>query len=151
MSMVPMRLDDIAVAGDGNRFLVLLRTEEGEGDDGASVKVLPIVVDAMQAIAIAAGSNGKSPERPLTHDLMLSMVTAMGATVERVEVNDLRDGTYFATVWLERSGLPFEIDARPSDALALAVRAKVPIFVAEQVLETSALEEDTGGSTAAQA
>lgn len=151
MTMVPMRLEDIAVAGDGNRFLVLLRSEVDDGGDEASVKVLPIVVDAMQAIAIAAGSNGKSADRPLTHDLMLSMVTAMGATVDRVEVTDLREGTYFATVWLDRAGVPFEIDARPSDALALAVRAKAPIWVSENVLDTSALEEDTGGPAAAQA
>jgi uncharacterized protein len=101
--------------------------------------VLPIVIDALQAVSIAAGRQEERPERPLTHDLMLSMLSMLDAKVTKVEVTDLVDGTYYAMVVLERHGMRFDVDARPSDALALAVRTKCPIFVAEHVLEASGL------------
>ncbi|MDF1524580.1 MAG: bifunctional nuclease family protein, partial [Trueperaceae bacterium] len=106
----------------------------------------PIVVDALQALAIAAGRQEERPARPLTHDLMLSVLEMMGASLQRVEVTDLIDGTYYAMLILERQGMRFDVDARPSDALALAVRTKCPVFVAEHVLEASGLSDDVGGS-----
>lgn len=137
--MVEVTLEDIAVSGDdGARFLVLLKAPKGE--------LLPIVIDALQAVAIAAGRQSEKPERPLTHDLLLSMLGMLDATVARVEVTDLVDGTFYAMVVLERQGVRFDVDARPSDALALAVRAKCPIFVAEHVLEASGLSDDVGGT-----
>lgn len=141
-----MRLDDIAVSGEGKQFLVLLRPED---DDDA--RVLPIVIDAMQALAIAAGRNGDRPARPLTHDLVLSLIEVMGATVQQVEITDLKDGTFFAVLAVERSGLRYDVDARPSDALAVAVRAGAPILVAESVLEASALQDDTDHEGAVEA
>lgn len=137
--MVEVTLEDIAVSGDdGARFLVLLKSPKGE--------LLPIVIDALQAVSIATGRQGEPPERPLTHDLLLSMLGMLDAQVAKVEVTDLVDGTYYAMVVLERHGVRFDVDARPSDALALAVRAKCPIFVAEHVLEESGLSDDVGGS-----
>ena len=135
--MVQAQLEDIAVSGDGNQFIALLRSGDGE--------VLPIVIDAMQAISIAAGRSGDSVSRPLTHDLMLSMLEMLDARVARIEITDLVDGTYYAMLVLERAEIRMEIDARPSDALALAVRTDAPIFVAEHVLEQNALSDDTPG------
>jgi bifunctional DNase/RNase len=144
--MIRMRLDDIAVSGEGKQFLVLLRPED-EGD----ARVLPIVIDAMQALAIAAGRNGETPPRPLTHDLVLSLIEVMGATVAQIEITDLQDGTFFAVLAVERSGVRYDVDARPSDALAIAVRASAPILVAEKVLEASALQDDTDHEGAVEA
>ncbi len=136
--MVQVELEDIAVSADENQFLVLLRGPQGE--------LLPIQIDAMQAISIAAGRSAEKPERPLTHDLLVSVLEMLGASVARIEVTDLVEGTFFAMLVLERSGVHFEIDARPSDALALAVRTKTPIFVAEHVLQENSLRDEFGPS-----
>lgn len=141
--MVKVELEEIAVSGDDNQFLALLRSPDGE--------ILPIQIDAMQAIAIATGRSMESIERPLTHDLMVSVLELLGASVTRVEVTDLRDGTYYASLMLDRSGVIFEVDARPSDALALAVRVDAPIFVAERVLEQSGLRDEFDVSGGAEA
>jgi hypothetical protein len=135
--MIPMHLDDIAVSGEGKQFLLLLRSDD---DD----RVLPIVVDAMQALAIAAGRGGEKSPRPLTHDLTLSLLEVLDAKVVQVEITDLADGTFYAMLGVERGGVRFDVDARPSDALALAVRTDAPIYVAEEVLEKSGLSDDTG-------
>ncbi|UCH25178.1 MAG: bifunctional nuclease family protein [Trueperaceae bacterium] len=137
--MVEAVLEDIAVAGDGNQFLVLLRTKD---DD-----ILPIVIDALQAISIAAGRNQEKIERPLTHDLLLSLIELFDAQIDRIEITDLVDGTYYAILVLVRGGVQFEVDARPSDAMALAVRVKAPIWIAEHVLEQNALTEDYSGGS----
>jgi uncharacterized protein len=134
--MVEVTLEDIAVSGDENQFLVLLKAPGGE--------LLPIVIDAMQAIAIAAGRAADKPERPLTHDLVLSMLELLDASIARVEITDMIGGTYYAMLVLERSGVHLDVDARPSDALALAVRTKAKIFVAEHVLEQNGLSDDVG-------
>jgi uncharacterized protein len=134
--MVEVTLEDIAVSGDENQFLVLLKAPKGE--------LLPIVIDAMQAISIAAGRSTEKPERPLTHDLVLSMLQLLDASIARVEITDMVAGTYYAMLVLERSGVHLDVDARPSDALALAVRTGAPIFVAPHVLEQNALSDDVG-------
>ena len=135
--MVEVSVDDIAVAGEGNQFLALLKTGAGA--------ILPIVIDAFQAISISTGRSGEDPGRPLPHDLMLSMLELFGAKLSRIEITDLIEGVYFAMLVLERQGVQFEIDARPSDALALAVRVQAPIFIAEHVIEENALTDDYGG------
>lgn len=134
-----MRLDDIAVSGEGKQFLLLLRPEDED-----DTRVLPIVVDALQALAIAAGRNGDKPARPMTHDLILSLLEVMGASVAQVEITDLSEGTFYAMLGVERGGVRFDVDARPSDAVAVAVRSDAPILVAEHVLESSALDDETG-------
>lgn len=135
--MVEASVDDIAVAGEGNQFLALLKTGEGA--------ILPIVIDAFQAISISTGRSGEDPGRPLPHDLMLSILELFGAKLSRVEITDLIEGVYFAMLVIERQGVQFEVDARPSDALALAVRVQAPIFIAEHVIEENALTDDYGG------
>lgn len=135
--MIEASVDDIAVAGEGNQFLALLKTGAGA--------ILPIVIDAFQAISISTGRSGEDPGRPLPHDLMLSMLELFGAKLSRIEITDLIEGVYFAMLVIERQGVQFEVDARPSDALALAVRVQAPIFIAEHVVEENALTDDYGG------
>ncbi len=132
--MVEVFVEDIAISGDDSQFLVLLRSDQ---DD-----ILPMVIDGVQAYAISMGRSGEKASRPLSHDLMLSMMEMLGAKIARIEITDLIEGIYFAMVVLERSGIHLEVDARPSDALALAVRVDAPVFVAEHVLEQNALTDD---------
>ena len=139
--MVKVELEEIAVSGDENQFLALLKSGEGE--------ILPIAIDAMQASSIAAGRSNEKLERPLTHDLFVSVLELLGVQIARVEVTDLVDGTYYAMLILERGGVRFDVDARPSDALALAVRVKAPVYVAKHVLEQSALRDEFGGGAEA--
>lgn len=135
--MIEATFENIAVAGEGTHFLVLLRTKNND--------ILPIAIDALQAHAIAAGRAQEKFPRPLTHDLMLSMLELLGAEVKRIEVTDLREGTYYARLILDNRGIEFELDARPSDALALAVRVDAPLLIAQKVIDMAALGEFEGG------
>ncbi|MEM6429931.1 MAG: bifunctional nuclease family protein [Deinococcota bacterium] len=141
--MINATLENIAVAGEGNQFLVLLKTDE---DD-----ILPIVVGTLEAMSIAAGKLGDANERPMTHDLMLSTFELLGASVKRIEITDLVDGTFYAHLILENRGIELDIDARPSDAMALAVRTGVPILVAPAVLDEAALTDVTDGTSSFEA
>lgn len=103
-----------------------------------SETMLPIWVGAYEANAIALEIEKILPQRPMTHDLLRNVITEMGAFVERVVVTALRDNTFFAVVVLKNgSGDSIQIDARPSDAIALALRADCPIFVNEEVVRAS--------------
>ena len=141
-AMVKVELEDIAVSGDENQFLALLRAPNGE--------LLPIHIDAMQAISIAAGRSKEQMERPLTHDLFVSVLEMLDAPLTRVEITDLVEGTFYANLVLERAGVAIEGDARPSDAMAIAVRTNAPIYVAASVLDSSAMRdfEGSGGAEA---
>jgi len=101
--------------------------------------VLPIWVGIYEANAIALEIEKVSTPRPMTHDLLKNLLIGLEAEVRKVVVNDLRDDTFFAVIWLEREGQTISIDSRPSDALALALRVDCPIFVEDQVLKTSRL------------
>jgi uncharacterized protein len=100
---------------------------------------LPIWIGLLEATAMATELEGIKMARPMTHDLLRSTLTALGATVEAVEVNDLRENTYFALVHLRQGDRTFTIDSRPSDAIALALRTRCPIYVAKAVLEQSSV------------
>lgn len=141
-AMVKVELEDIAVSGDENQFLALLRAPNGE--------LLPIHIDAMQAISIAAGKSREQMERPLTHDLFVSLLEMLDVPLTRVEITDLVDGTFYANLVLERAGVTIEVDARPSDAMAIAVRTNSPIYVAASVMDSTALRdfEGSGGAEA---
>jgi hypothetical protein len=113
---------------------------------------LPIWIGPLEAASMATEIEGIKPQRPMTHDLMRNMVGELGATVEAVEITELRENTYFARVELKtRDGSALQVDSRPSDAIALALRTKSPIYVAKAVLEASSeLHESAngeGGST----
>lgn len=98
---------------------------------------LPIWVGLMEATAMATELEGIKMARPMTHDLLRAMVDTLGGVVEAIEVTDLKDSTYYAVIYLEVGGRKVSVDARPSDAISLALRSKSPIFVAKKVLEAS--------------
>ncbi|MCC6548796.1 MAG: bifunctional nuclease family protein [Ignavibacteriaceae bacterium] len=95
---------------------------------------LPIIIGHFEAQAIALELEGIHPPRPLTHDLIKNLIENLGGTVMEVEISELRDNTFYARIILEVSSLTNEVDARPSDAIAIALRTGAPIYVAEQVL-----------------
>jgi bifunctional DNase/RNase len=96
-----------------------------------------MLVGAAEATAIAVPLENITPPRPLTHDLFLTLFGRLKVQVTRVVITDLRNNTYFATVYLTSGGTPMELDSRPSDAIALAIRAKAPVFAEERVFEKS--------------
>ncbi|MBF6567411.1 MAG: bifunctional nuclease family protein [Candidatus Binataceae bacterium] len=99
---------------------------------------LPIWIGPLEAASMATELEGIKPQRPMTHDLLRNLLTELGATVEAVEVTELRENTYFAQIQLRsHDGRALQIDSRPSDAISLALRTKSPIYVAKQVLEVS--------------
>jgi hypothetical protein len=110
-------------------------------------EVLPIVVTSDQAQAIQLALSGEPFERPLTHDLLVEMITEFGGAIDSIRVDDLADGTFYAKVDAERydDGKPerFVFDARPSDAVALAVRVDCPIMVSDEVLDSAGRSPDS--------
>jgi hypothetical protein len=99
---------------------------------------LPIWIGPLEAASMATEIEGIKPQRPLTHDLLRNVMGELGATVEAVEITELRENTYYARLELKtREGGALLVDSRPSDAIAVALRTKSPIYVAKQVLETS--------------
>src|ERR671923_2577848 len=109
-------------------------------------RYLPIIIGVPEADAIAIKLQNAEVPRPLTHDLLSSMISALGGRVTHIIVNDLVDETFFARIVLDVDGRHVEVDSRPSDAIALAVRAEVPIFVEEAVLERGAFEPEERAS-----
>jgi bifunctional DNase/RNase len=103
--------------------------------DGDNQRVLPIWVGPVEANAIALQIENVSPPRPMSHDLFLRTLTALGGSLSRVVISDLRGSTYYAYLDIERSGERVLVDTRPSDALALALRAGAPVFVTPSVLD----------------
>jgi bifunctional DNase/RNase len=133
--LVEMQIESVRVHMLSNRHVVILKDNEGD-------RYLPIWIGAWEASAIAMRLQGLAAERPLTHDLFAAALDRLGVRVERVVISELADETYHARIHLERDGVQVEVDARPSDALALAVRAEVQIFAAEDVLAQAALAAD---------
>ena len=122
--------------------IVLLRTLDG-------TKFLPIWIGHPEAAAILMKLQGTPTPRPMTHDLVTDMLGELNASVARVAVTELRENTFYAQITLQVNGSEIEIDSRPSDAIALAVRADAKIYVADEVIDDSAIEfnqepEDSG-------
>src|SRR3989442_7036790 len=115
--------------------IVLLKTADGN-------RFLPIWIGHPEAAAILMKLQGASTPRPMTHDLVSDMLSELDVSCTRVAVTELRENTFFASITLSVNGRELEIDSRPSDALALAVRAGPPIFPAEDVIQESSIEFD---------
>jgi bifunctional DNase/RNase len=115
-----------------NQTFVLLRDNRG--------RELRIYVLRDVALAISLGLESETPDRPFTHDLMKNILDRLGGTVERVTIDDLWQETFYARITLDYKGETIDIDARPSDAIALALRYKAPVYVAEAVLEATTQE-----------
>jgi bifunctional DNase/RNase len=132
--LVAVRVDRVTLDPTNNRFIVILRDDQNH-------RLLPIVVGSNEAQAIALHLEKIIPPRPLTHDLMRNLLDSIDARIARVVVNDLRDSTYYALIALKWDGNQQEVDARPSDAIALALRLHAPIFVDEKVMRRAAIKD----------
>ncbi len=137
--MIEVSIESIRVSMLNHQRVVILKEKEAE-------RYLPIWIGPAEADAIAVKLQEYQVPRPLTHDLLGNVIGALGAAINSIIVCDLKDDTFFAKIMLGIDGREVEIDARPSDAIALAVRAKVPIFAEEAVLDKAGIiiDPDTG-------
>ena len=125
---VQMELHKIVISEMQDKQLIALKEVDGE-------RKFPIVIGSNEALAIDRRLKGNPTPRPMTHDLLANVIEEMGGTIERVEINDLQSGTFFAKIHIRQNGRMVEIDSRPSDAIALGIATMVPIYVAEHVLD----------------
>ncbi|NPA40184.1 MAG: bifunctional nuclease family protein [Thermodesulfobacteria bacterium] len=133
---VKMVVHGIAMDPMSNSPVMLLKEVDGD-------RILPIWIGILEATSIAAKLENIQFPRPLTHDLMKNIFDFLGVKVPKIEIVDLRDNTYYAIVTLDIEGKTFDVDARPSDAVALALRTGAEIFVKEEVLEKSQVFTET--------
>lgn len=136
--LIEMTVESVRVHMLSTQHVVILRDLERE-------RFLPIWIGPWEANAIAMKLQGLTPERPLTHDLFAGVLEELGASIREVVIADLADETFHARILLEAGGRIHEVDSRPSDALALAVRTGVRIYAAEDVLERAGVEADQEG------
>ena len=128
--MIEMKVLGLALDNDTQAPVLVLRDTQDRA-------TLNIWIGAMEAMAISLTLNNVKLPRPMTHDLLLTAIEKMGGAVRVVSVTELREGAYHALISIEKQGAQIELDARPSDAVALALRANVPILVAPAVLDSS--------------
>jgi bifunctional DNase/RNase len=136
--LIEMAVESVRVHMLSTQHVVILKDLERE-------RFLPIWIGPWEANAIAMRLQGLTPERPLTHDLFASVLEELGVTIREVVIADLADETFHARILLEAGGRVHEIDSRPSDALALAVRTGVRIYAAEEVLDRAGVAGDRTG------
>lgn len=126
--MVECELARIIINDNAEHQYIFLREKSGE-------RTFPIVISVFEAFAIDRFVKEQRPPRPLTHELLFSILQQLGVTIERMEVTKLEQSTFYANLVLRRGDEKFDVDARPSDAIALAVRSGAPIFVHEDVID----------------
>ena len=129
MAAVPCELSKIMIAETSDYHVIWLREKVGQARD------LPILIGLFEAVAIDRKIREVETPRPLTHDLIANIITSLSGTLERVVVNDLQSNTFYATLVIQQEDKVVEVDSRPSDAIALAVRLEAPIFVEEKVID----------------
>ena len=143
--MLEMKVKAVTISQSGELTILLSDSEEK--------KVLPIVVGALEAQNIALPLQGETPMRPLTHDLLNSTIIHLGGKVEKIIITDIRDNTYYAEIYIRHNNNVAVIDSRPSDAIALALRCGVAIYMAPRLIEFTynlsdiALEDQGGYGT----
>jgi hypothetical protein len=137
--MVQVRIVGVALDSRGQPLILLKPLTEEDGGD----QMLPIWIGAQEATSILIAVEGAEAPRPLSHDLMKTLIEAVGATVERVDVTKIEDGTFYAEITLRTRGGTLAIDSRPSDAIALAARVDAPIWVNDDVLEEAGIVDDS--------
>ncbi len=131
MTMVPVRVGGLAIDERTKSPVVLLQEIEGP-------RVLPIWIGPMEAGAIHSEITGKKFQRPLTHDLFVSVVEGLHGKVSRVVISDLKESTFFANIYLDGGHGTIAVDARPSDSIAIALRSRAPIFIVDTLFDKSA-------------
>lgn len=140
--MIAVKINAIAVGPKRERYVIVLKALDDE-------LYLPIRIGPYEAKAITIRLKDVDMPRPLTHDLLKNVIGEMGGEISRIVVNDLRHNTFYALITVNVAGQALEIDSRPSDAIALAVRASAPVFVTEDVMDQAGTvpEEDTSGES----
>lgn len=133
--MIEVEIDSIRASLMNQNRIVILK-------DLHSERFLPIFIGQVEADAITTELQSAQRQRPLTHDLLKSVITEMGGQLAYVLINDIRSETFYARLVIEVAGKKMDVDARPSDAIALAVRAKAPLFVTEAVMDKCAVEPE---------
>lgn len=127
--MIEMELAKIRIDDRREEQVIVLKEKKGE-------RSLPIIISIFEASAIKLEISGLKPPRPLTHDLLRQTIEQMGGKIDHVVVTELKDNTFYARIIIKKNNNEIvEVDARPSDSIALAVRAKTPIYVVEEVLK----------------
>jgi uncharacterized protein len=137
--MIRMTIAHLGLDRSTQSPVVVLREDGGE-------RTLPIWIGAPEANAIAMELKGEKPARPMTHDLLKQLLLGLGGQLQRVTITQLRENTYLAELLVHRGDQLFEIDARPSDSIALALRTQAPIFANEELLDRGSSSEPSGGS-----
>lgn len=135
--MIEVVIDSVRASLMTNHRMIILRETDRD-------RYLPIFIGPPEADAIAVELLGRTVSRPLTHDLLKVVIDSMGGRVSHVLVNDLRDDTFFARIIMDVNGKKLEVDSRPSDAIALAVRVKAPIFVNDSVMDQAGVVPEEG-------
>lgn len=136
--MIRATVDSIRVSLLTQHRVVVLREVDSQ-------RYLPIWIGTFEADAIAIALQGHEPQRPMTHDLLKTVFSELGATISHIIVNDIQDSVFFARIVVEQGTRSIEIDSRPSDAIALAVRTEIPIYVEEHVFEQLGVLYDEDG------
>lgn len=138
--MKKMKVDKLGIDLLTHDPVIILRDTEGH-------RFLPILIGPFEATAIALALEGTTVPRPLSHDLMKNIITSLGAKVLSIQIHDLQNRTFLAKVVIELNGKISEVDARPSDSIALALRMNAPIYVSDRiVLEEAVVERNSSGS-----
>lgn len=130
--LLPMSLEGVRIEMTTQKPIILLREEEG-------TRYLPIWIGPYEATAIALEMAGVKPPRPMTHDLIKTIFETFGAKIDKVVVNDLKENTFYATIFITKDSDIYEIGSRPSDAIAMAVRINCPIYVSRSVLNSAGI------------
>lgn len=131
--MIEMDFYELRLDESGADQIIILKERNG-------TRMMPILIGYYEAQSIHLALNDIHIQRPLTHDLATNIITTLGAKMDRVIITDLRDSTFYARIFFETNNGEVDVDSRPSDAIALAVRTKTPIFVSNDVLEQVARE-----------
>jgi len=135
-----VRIASLALDPRTNQPVVLLKPLEESAGEG---RLLPIWIGHPEATAILLALEGVETPRPMTHDLMLSLLVALETVVERIEITRVDEGTFYAGIVLRGEDLTRVVDARPSDSIALAIRAGAPIFVSDEVLDSAGVPDES--------
>lgn len=138
--MIEVVVAHLGVDRATNTPVVILREKDGD-------RVLPIWIGPAEASAIAMEMQGVKALRPMTHDLLKQIILGLGAELRRITIHEVKENTYFAELLMSREDHVFQVDARPSDSIALALRLSAPIFAAEQLLDQRTIEGPEDGDT----
>ena len=144
MEHIEVKISDISLTNVG--FAVFLKPEGMEDDK----RVVPIFIGPLETHSITTILDGTKSPRPMTHDLMLYMLTSMHAKVQKITIDEIKDNTFYAKIYINQNGENIVMDARPSDSIALALRANAPIYISNAILEEAGIamkEEDIPGDS----